>query len=639
MRGRWTPPVGADVVGEGEVRFRTWAPGKQRVEVVLEEEPGRGERAVELSREAGGFWSAQARGAGPGTRYRYRLDGEDTLCPDPWARALPEGPFGPSEVIDPTRFAWTDAGWQGRPLREAVLYELHVGTYTPDGTWAAAMAHLPALARTGITVIELMPVASFAGAFGWGYDGVAWFAPYHGYGAPDDLRRFVDRAHDLGLAVILDVVYNHFGPDGSWVPRFAPELFSTRHDTDWGAAPDFDGPHSGPVREIVAANARHWIEEYHFDGLRLDATQDLHDEGEGEHIVARITRAVREGAPSRATLVIAENERQEAHLVAPPDERVHGRAGAGLDALWNDDFHHAARVALTGRDEAYYGDYQGTAQELASTLRHGFLFQGQRYAWQSRRRGSPALGLDPGVFVTYLQNHDQVANSLDGRRLHQLTSPARHRAMLTLLLLGPGTPLLFQGEELLADAPFLYFADHQPELASAVRRGREVFLAQFPSLALPGSRARLPDPGARATFERCRIDHGARARHAPHVAMVERLLALRRGERAISGEARRGHDAAALSEPGALVLRYLGEQGADDRLVVLNLGPTRRLASIPEPLVAPPSGMRWREVFASEDPAWGGRGCPPVECDEGWELTAECAVLLAPEPSREESER
>ncbi|AKF09634.1 Malto-oligosyltrehalose trehalohydrolase [Sandaracinus amylolyticus] len=581
-----------------------------------------------LDRDGTQHWRVLVREAGPGTRYGFLLDDDPKLYPDPGSRSQPDGPHGASEVIDPRAFTWSDHEWRGRALRDAVFYEMHVGTFTRAGTWRAAAEHLRELADVGITVIEMMPVTAFPGRFGWGYDGVSLFAPYAGYGRPDDLRRFVDHAHGLGLAVILDVVYNHLGPDGNYLPRFSPSFSSDRYETDWGLSPRFDGPGCEPVRELVIANARFWIDEYRFDGLRLDATQDIYDfDADHEHLVSALARAVRDAAPERTTLVIGENEPQRVELVRPRDE-----GGMGLDALWNDDFHHSATVALTGRDEAYYRDYTGSAQEIASALKHGFLYQGQRYAWQSQRRGTATFDVDPTRFVAYLQNHDQVANSLDGRRVHQLTCPAKYRALLSLVLLGPATPLLFQGEEFLASAPFLYFADHEPALAACVRKGRGEFLAQFPSVAQ--ARARLSDPAALETFERSKLDHAERTRNASHVDMVRTLLALRREDRTIAGDARVGLDAAALSDPAqhALVLRYFGSAPDHDRLLVVNLGPSRHLASCSEPLCAPPFARRWRDAFSSEDPRWGGRGATPTEQDDGWHLTADSTALLVPEP-------
>jgi maltooligosyltrehalose trehalohydrolase len=607
-------PVGAEVTRDG-VHFRVWAPKASRVQVVLD-----ADGAHDLVPEPDGYFSGLVRTLDAGARYRFQLDGDDVLLPDPASRFQPEGPHGPSEVVDPARFRWTDAGWRGRALAGQVIYEMHVGTLTREGTWDAATRELPELAAAGITVLEVMPVAEFPGRFGWGYDGVDLFAPTRLYGGPDDFRRFVDRAHALGLAVILDVVYNHLGPDGNYLKHFSDAYFTDRYENEWGEPLNFDGEDAGPVRELYVANAGYWIDEFHLDGLRLDATQQIFDASD-DHIVAAVVRRVREVAQGRQTIVVAENEPQETRLVRAPE-----RGGLGIDGLWNDDLHHTARVAATGRRDAYYTDYTGSPQELVSAVKWGFLYQGQRYAWQQKRRGSPALDLPPSAFVTYLQNHDQIANSGQGERLHQLTSPGRYRALTALLLLSPGTPMLFQGQEFAASAPFLFFADHVPDLARAVRRGRAKFLAQFPGLATAGVQAELADPGAAATFERCKLDPGERAHHAEAYDLCKDLLALRREDGVFGARPARSVDGAVLG-PEALVLRFFGNDG-DDRLLLVNLGRDLLLSVAPEPLLAPPAGRTWRVGWSSEEARYGGSGIGPVEDDHGWRLPGEAAVAM-----------
>jgi maltooligosyltrehalose trehalohydrolase len=585
---------------------------------VLESESG---RATPLAAEADGYFSGLLPGVGAGTRYRYRLDGAEAF-PDPASRFQPEGPHGPSEVIDPAAFAWHDGSWGGIRLEGQVLYELHVGAFTTEGTWAAAARELPELAAAGITTIEMMPVADFPGRFGWGYDGVNLFAPTRLYGRPDDLRAFVDAAHDAGLGVILDVVYNHFGPDGNYLREFSGHYFSTRHTTDWGEAINFDGPEAGPVRDFYLANARYWIDEFHFDGLRLDATQDILDDSP-EHIVAEVTRTARAAAPHRGVLVVAENEPQDARLARPVE-----RGGSGLDALWDDDFHHSAVVALLGRDEAYYSDYRGDPQEFVSSVKWGFLYQGQWYSWQKARRGRGALDLCPAQFVRFTQNHDQVANSGRGERMHQLTAPGRWRAMTALLLLSPGTPMLFMGQEFSASSPFPYFADHQGDLAELVRRGRLEFLAQFPSLALPEMQSQVPDPSSPDTFRAARLDFRERETHSAAYNLHRDLLALRRSEAALRAQRPRGVDGAVLGE-SAFVLRFFAD-GDDDRLLIVNLGRTLHLNPAPEPLLAPLGRSGWTLRWSSEDPRYGGSGTPELETADNWRIPAEAAVLLAP---------
>jgi maltooligosyltrehalose trehalohydrolase len=609
-------PVGAEIAPGGGVDFRVWAPHAGLVRVVLQRGAGAPD-VVELTAGGDGYFAGTASRAAAGTLYRYRLEDDGPLLPDPASRFQPDGPHGPSRVVDPQTFTWSDAGWPGLTLPGQVFYELHVGTFTREGTWQAAARELPALAGLGVTALEVMPVADFPGRFGWGYDGVDLFAPTRLYGEPDDFRRFVDRAHALGLGVVLDVVYNHYGPDGCYLREFSPAWFSERYRSEWGEALNFDGADSGPVREFFVANAGYWIDEFHLDGLRLDATQSIQDASR-EHVIAALTRRARQAAGPRSIVVVAENEPQQVHLLRSP-----AREGYGVDALWSDDYHHAARVAVTGRHDAYYSDYRGTARELLALARHGFLYQGQRSTWQRKPRGTPTAGVPRFRLVTYTQNHDQVANSGDGRRLHALTSPGRWRAITALHLLGPGTPLLFQGQEFAASTPFLYFADHKPELAAAIREGRVKFLSQFRTLA--GSpTGRLPDPGDPATFERCKLDPRERERHVEALALHRDLLARRRGDPLISAE--RGIDGAVLGEQ-ALVLRWSGDAGSD-RLLLVNLGPELLLDVVPEPLLAPPPAARWDVLWSSDDPRYGGPGTAPIETDAGWRLPAEAAVLL-----------
>lgn len=612
-------PIGAEI-SRGGVSFRVWAPKRRRVAVAVE---GAGEHP--LRREDGGYFSGLVAGIGAGARYRFRLDGEDSLFPDPASRFQPEGPHGPSQVVDAAAYRWTDAAWPGLGLEGQVLYELHVGTFTPEGTWAAAAAKLPLLRDIGVTAVEMMPVNEFPGAFGWGYDGVDLFAPTRLYGAPDDLRRFVDAAHAIDIGVILDVVYNHFGPDGNYTGCFSDDYVTDRYEGEWGDPINFDGPNAGPVREFFCANAAYWIEEFHLDGLRLDATQSMFDSS-AEHVIAAIVRAARQAAGARRIIIVGENEPQHTRLLRSPQA-----GGYGLDALWNDDLHHSAMVALTGRNEAYYEDHEGAPQEFVSAAKHGYLFQGQHYAHQGKRRGAPGLDLAPAAFVTFVQNHDQVANSAKGLRFHELTSPGRARAMTALMLLMPGTPMLFQGQEFQASAPFLYFADHKPELAARVREGRQEFVSQFASVAAPEMRARLADPGSRATFEASKLDWSEFERHRGAVALHRDLLRLRREDRVFARQRRGGLDGAVLG-PEAFLLRFFGDSG-DDRLLLVNFGRDLERRSIADPLVAPPEGRQWRLLWSSEDPAYGGGGTPPVETPERWRLPGHAAVVLAAAPA------
>jgi maltooligosyltrehalose trehalohydrolase len=475
-----------------------------------------------------------------------------------------------------------------------------------------------------------MPVADFPGKFGWGYDGVNLFAPTRLYGSPGDFRRFVDRAHAAGLGVILDVVYNHLGPDGNYLREFAEDYFTDRYTTDWGDAINFDGVNAGPVREYFIANAGYWIDEFHLDGLRLDATQNIYDLSR-DHILSAVARRARSSARERSIIIVAENESQETILIRPPEQ-----GGYGIDALWNDDFHHSAMVAMTGRNEAYYTDYLGGPQEFISAVKYGYLYQGQWYRWQEWRRGTPSLKIPPQTFVIFIQNHDQIANSARGERLHQLTCPGLYRAMTALLLLAPGTPMLFQGQEFAASSPFLFFADHNRKLASLVRKGRAEFLAQFPSLATPEAQAILDDPSDERTFERSKLDLSERESHSEIYEMHRDLLRLRREDGVLGAPAARarGLDGAVLGGE-ALVLRFFGADN-DDRLLLVNLGSDLHLAPAPEPLLAPPEGMEWRVLWSSEDPRYGGPGARPLEMDENWLLPGHAAICLNPAPTPQE---
>jgi maltooligosyltrehalose trehalohydrolase len=610
-------PIGAELV-DGGVHIRVWAPAVASVDVVLADGV-----VGALTSEPDGYFAGVVNAAAGGL-YRFRLDGGHQLFPDPASRFQPQGPHGPSMIVDPS-FPWSDHQWRGVSPEGQVIYELHVGTFTREGTWEAATRELGELHALGVTVIELMPVAEFEGRFGWGYDGVDLFAPFHLYGSPDDLRQFVDRAHAVGIGVILDVVYNHLGPVGNYLRPFSPAYFTDRYDNEWGDAINFDGDDAGPVREFFIANAGYWIDEYHMDGLRLDATQQIFDQST-RNVMLEIGLEVRRRANGRETLIVAENEPQLTQLVRPERD-----GGCGLDALWNDDFHHSAMVALTGRAEAYYSDTYGEPQEFISAAKYGYLYQGQHYDWQRNPRGTPGLDLQPANFVTYLQNHDQVANSGRGLRGHQLTSPSRWRTMTALLLLLPSTPLLFQGQEFSASGPFLYFADFDDELATAVRNGRAEFLTQFPSLRAFGA-ATLDDPGNPDTFARCKLDFSERVAHAGAYALHRDLLRLRRETAAFRVSRRGGVDGAVLA-PAAFALRFLtGDAG--DRLLIVNLGRDLDRPSFAEPLLAPPANCEWRVEWSSEEAIYGGLGLPDLFPDDRWHLPAETAIVLAPADKR-----
>jgi len=515
MRCQHEMPFGARLQDGGGALFRLWAPAARQVELALET----GGPAPELHparADAKGWWDCRVPHAAAGALYRWRIDGH-LLVPDPASRHNPEGPHGPSSLVDPLQFEW-DATWTGRPWHEAVLYELHVGSFTPEGTFAAAAGRLQALADTGITAVELMPVASFAGRFGWGYDGVLPYAPHTAYGTPDDLKRFVQQAHRLGLMVLLDVVYNHFGPDGNFLHAYAPQFFSRTKGSPWGPAIDFDGPDSGAVREFFIHNALYWIQEYRFDGLRLDAVHAIRDDGP-RHLLQDLSERVRTATAGRHVHLVLENEDNGHGYLAPTP--LHGF----YDAQWNDDFHHALHVALTGETHRYYHDYGDDPLDLlARCFTHGMVFEGSR-----RREGGAREVVQPAppqalaTLVNFAQNHDQVGNRARGERLSQLAPPEASALTTLLALLTPAIPLLFFGEEWGAPEPFFYFADWQGELRDAVRAGR---MREFGH----EDAADLPDPCSSDTFTRSRPDP-ARARTPEgreRLELVRSALAARR---------------------------------------------------------------------------------------------------------------
>jgi maltooligosyltrehalose trehalohydrolase len=610
------PRFGHLVHDEG-VSFRVWAPAQTDVSLVFD-----GGSEHPMGREDGGFFGIDIADAQPGQRYWFRL--RQGLRPDPASRCQPHGPLGPSQIVDGRGFGWTDGNWPGiEAVHRQAIYEMHIGTFTCEGTWAAARDRLPRLAEMGLTTLEVMPIAEFSGTFGWGYDGVDLFAPSRLYGTPDDVRAFVDRAHALGLAVILDVVYNHFGPVGNYIADFSPTFLGK--PGEWGDLFNFDGPGSSEVREFVKENAAYWIREFHFDGLRLDATQAIHDTSP-DHIVSELSRAAREAAGRRSIFMVGESE--------PQDTRLLRRGGAyrdGLDAIWSEDWHHAAFVAATGRRDAYFTDYQGTAAEFASMARHGTLYQGQWYTWQTNRRGGYAIGLPPASWVNFLENHDQVANTGVGNRLHQQIGHGRWRALTALLLLGPTMPMLFQGQEFGATTPFTYFADHEGEVAKAVETGRLQFLTQFPGLSRPEMRDRLPRPCDRTTFERCRLRDDERNGDSPLVRLHQDLLRLRREDAVLSQV---GSDSVRIesSAPAhAIVLiRYIA--GADHRLLAVNLADDH-LSAMNDPLYAPVPGRRWQTIWSSEQPDYGGGGTIPFVDVGRWLIRGVSAVLLGSAPA------
>lgn len=560
-------PFGAHVEAGG-VRFRLWAPGARSVELCIEGAERRAD--VAMAPLGDGWYEAMSGAAVAGTRYRYCVDGAREV-PDPASRFNPEGVHGPSEVVDPAAYDWRDAAWAGRPWREAVIYELHVGAFSPAGTFHGVMQRLPDLAKTGITAIELMPIADFAGTRNWGYDGVLPFAPHRCYGRPEELKRLIDEAHRLGLMVLLDVVYNHFGPEGNYLHLYAPQFFTSRHRTPWGTAINFDGEASRTVRDFFIHNAVYWLEEFHFDGLRLDAVHAIADDSEPD-ILVELAQAV-QGGPGRTRHVhlVLENDDNEARYLGRREDGLHG-----YEAQWNDDFHHAAHVLLTGECDGYYADYVGEpVRLLARALAEGYAYQGEHSVFRGRARGEPAVGLPVSAFVNFLQNHDQIGNRAFGERLAALAPPEAIRAGLALLLLSPSIPLLFMGEEFGCTQPFPFFCNFEGELARAVTEGRRSEFSRFERFRDAAARTGIPDPNAVATFEMaclnwadaCRPENEARRAFARELLDIRRREIVPRMAELLPGTGRYETEGRT-----ALIVQWRGCDGST-LAVTANLGP------------------------------------------------------------------
>lgn len=585
----------------GGVAFRVWAPSAPELTLVLHD--GRAAGGHAMARDSEGAFELIVDGAAAGDRYSYQF-GNGTLRPDPASRFQPEGVHGPSEVIDPNAFAWTDDHWHGRPAGDHIVYELHIGTFTPEGTFRAATAQLDALRDTGITVIEIMPVADFAGSRNWGYDGVSLFAPCRAYGHPDDLRRLVDRAHDRGLAVMLDVVYNHLGPEGAYLREFHHDYFTPRHSTPWGCGVNLDGPGSSPVRRFITENAVHWVREYHLDGLRLDATHALVEADDGS-IVREIVVQTR-AAVARPIFIHAEDHRNLAAMVDDPC-----RGGWGLDAVWADDFHHVMRRLLHGDRHGYYADFAGTVGELASTLQRGWLFTGQRSPRRQGPRGSDPSAIPMRRFVICLQNHDQIGNRPRGDRLNHGVAPDAWRAASVVLLTAPMTPLIFMGQEWAASTPFQYFTDLEPGLGVHVTEGRRREFAEFPEFSSPDGRATIPDPQAVSTFEASRLRWEER-RIAPYsfsLNLYRALLALRLDYAALGASAELHGEAEAVDDDTIGIRRAEGQ----DVFWIVARFRTCGVADLSDIVRRrEKSDSRWRVVLTTEDPEFASDPMPPT---------------------------
>ncbi len=571
--------LGARFEGES-ARFALYATTARSCSVRLFDERGGVLATLPMEPRGDGLFELVTAEASAGSLYRFVLD--DRELPDPYARSLPYGVHGPARV-EASRYAWRHGPGVHRPLGEQVIYELHVGAFTPEGTWAAAASRLPSLRELGVTTVELMPVAAFAGERGWGYDGVAPFAPFAPYGTPDELRALVDEAHGLGLGVLLDVVYNHLGPSGNYLPAYSPGYFTREGGALWGDAPDCG---RDPMRSLVLDNARYWLEEFRFDGLRIDAAHAIVDDP--SRPVLRELVAMARSLPTGKTL-IAEDDRNDPDLVAV----------TGLDGVWADDFHHAVRVTLTGERDGYYAAYEPDVEAIARAINSGWIYQGQPTPLTGLPRGKPAPHLAASAFVYCLQNHDQVGNRAMGERLSAAVSIDAYRMASAVLLFLPMTPLLFMGQEWAASTPFLYFTDHDPELGARVSAGRREEFKRFRAFADPEARERIPDPQDRATFERSRLrwEERDRGEHARTLRLYRELLSLRRDDPVLKVSAREGLRAEVVGS----VLRVIREVGGEERVLLANFSDRRAgLESL-----RPPDS---RVLLSTADPGADGLG-------------------------------
>jgi malto-oligosyltrehalose trehalohydrolase len=585
-------PFGAEMGADGSVRFRLWAPSHDRIRIELDGEAGR----LDMHSLADGWHELVTSAAGAGARYRFVLP-DGSLVPDPASRHQPQDVHGPSEVIDPAAYVWRDARWRGRPWEEAVLYELHVGAFTPEGTFRSAIGKLDHLTALGVTAITMMPISDFPGRRNWGYDGVLPYAPDGFYGRPEDLKALIDAAHARGLMMLLDVVYNHFGPEGSYFHAISPQFFTDRHETPWGSAINMDGAHAGPVREFFIHNALYWIEEFHFDGLRLDAVHAIQDDS-ARHVLTELSERVRSASPDRDIALILENEGNHASRL------VRNEAGRPrwYTAQWNDDVHHVLHVAATGESSGYYGDYIGDTNKLGRALAQGFAFQGEFMPYRGHARGEPSADLPPAAFVAFGQNHDQVGNRAFGERLTALATPEAVRAVACVYLLLPQIPMLFMGEEWGAAQPFLFFCDFEPVLAEAVRNGRRAEFARFPEFQDPAMRERIPDATAPETFASAKIawDDVTREPHAGWLDWYRRVLTVRHAEIVPFLAGLRAGGVCEIIGDSAVVVRWPPGASGDQLMLAANLS----AGAVPG---FPPAQGRvlWREGEAGEDGVFG----------------------------------
>jgi len=576
-------PFGAEITKEG-VQFRLWAPKQKEVGLKLDAD---GDVHKMRALDEGWFEliTDQARA---GSLYQFVLS-DGLHVPDPASRFQPQDVHGPSEVIDPSAYAWQDDEWRGRPWEDCVLYEIHIGAFTPDGTFRAAIEKLDLLAELGVTAIELMPVADFPGLRNWGYDGVLLYAPDSSYGRPEDLKALVDAAHAKGMMVFLDVVYNHFGPDGNYLPSYAP-IFKDTH-TPWGASINYDAEESGPVRAFMIENAAYWVEEYHFDGLRLDAVHAIADRS-AQHLLEAIAARVRTADQGRHIHLIIENEENESSRL------TRGADGKPVqyNAQWNDDIHHVLHTAASGETSGYYADYAGDTEKLARALAQGFAFQGEMMNYRGAARGEPSAHLPPSAFVAFTQNHDQIGNRAFGERLNVIAPREALRAMTAIYLLLPQIPMIFMGEDWGAAQPFPFFCDFAGELSDAVREGRRAEFAKFPEFQHEEQRARIPDPTAKETFLSAKLQWNEMNQgiHAGWRRFYKELLALRHLEII---PRLKGAKSGIYETPGEAAVRISWTLGDGSTLTLC-----ANLKDRAQPDFAAPEGRRiWSEGEAGTD--------------------------------------
>jgi len=609
------------ILKNGGVHFRVWAPKINQVEVVID---GDNSPGIPLKKKHG-YFTGFVKGLKSASLYRYRLD-KKAVFPDPCSLFQPDGPLGPSMVVDQHSFSWTDSDWKGVKEEKPIIYEMHIGTFTDAGTFREAAKKLSQLRWLGVTALEIMPVAEAAGRWGWGYDGVNLFAPNHNYGEFNSFKYFINKAHTLGLAVILDVVYHHFGPSGNSMWAFSPYYFSKKHRSEWGAAINFyEQPSAKHVREFYIQNASYWINDFHLDGLRFDAAQTIFDKSK-KHILAEIITRCRGIDRKKTLFFIEENNDQNSIMLKPVS-----RGGYGIDAAWADDFHRTAHVAITKLSEGYCSDFSGSSQEFISVLRNGYLFQGQHSRWIDWPLGTPVDQLPAKSFIFYLQNHDQVANSITGTRMHEFCPEGLYRVLAAILLLSPETVLLFMGQEFASRSRFIYFADQDRSLRGSILEGRRKLIGQFRSLRK--DLQKIPDPASEKTFLMSKLRHEERLKNRNMLNFHHDLIKIRKNDFVISHQDRKTLEGAVITER-VFILRYQLTQN-DARLLLINTGNRRYIYKRQSlPIIANPTGTQWKIIWRSEALKYGGPE-EQIRFGKEWVFPSYSALLFASEPIKD----